>query len=46
LLGKIGIVRMPWGPIIGAVAGIFIVRGILGFRKADAPALEEKADHG
>jgi multidrug efflux pump len=28
LLGKIGMVRLPWGPIIGAAAGVFVIRGL------------------
>jgi multidrug efflux pump len=29
LLGKIGLVLLLWGPIVGALAGAFIVRGLM-----------------
>jgi len=42
LLGKLGVVRLPWSAIVGACAGIVIVLGILEIRRRMRPQLASK----
>jgi len=37
LFGVLHVVRLPWGPIVGATGGVFIMLGLLEFRRRIAP---------
>src|SRR5207302_1185050 len=41
LLGKLGLVLLPWGPLIGAFAGVIVVLVVLEIHRRLAPSASE-----
>jgi multidrug efflux pump len=46
LLGVLHVVRLPWGPIVGASGGVFIMLGLLEFRRRIAPKMPAFSRNG